>query len=345
MNRGPRLAALLIALAAGLAGAATAAASAPIQPPQPAHGPGGSDYPHAGVRVHHGGTGADAFYVFEPVRPRPARAPLAVITHGYYEYSGYASMEGLIDHTVRRGSVVIYPRWQTDVAAPCPGPYYIEPCIDSELAGIEGGLEYLRAKRSRVQPDLDRASYFGFSFGGIITANIANRWRELGIPKPRAIFLDDPHDGGLAGAGEPALDDSLAGIPSSAKLECHSGAGGVLALDGPDESCNSLFPLLGSIPQRNKDLVLTHSDPHGRPGLSSAHGVCAGGPNTPFGPPDAYDRNFCWKVWDGLRSCAYSGSDCDYALGDGRRHTSMGRWSDGVPITPLKVRNAAPIRP
>jgi hypothetical protein len=27
--------------------------------------------------------------------------------------------------------------------------------------------------------------------------------------QPRAIFLDDPHDGGFNGLDEPALDDSL----------------------------------------------------------------------------------------------------------------------------------------
>jgi hypothetical protein len=63
------------------------------------------------------------------------------------------------------------------------------------------------------------------------------------------------------------------------------------------------------------------------------------------GTADAYDWNFCWKVWDGLRSCAYRGTRCRYALGDTRRHRSNGRWSDGVPIAPLKIRDAAPIRP
>ena len=60
---------------------------------------------------------------------------------------------------------------------------------------------------------------------------------------------------------------------------------------------------------------------------------------------DAYDWNFCWKAWDGLRDCAYHGKNCRYALGNTRQHRSNGRWSDGVAITPLKIRDAAPIRP
>jgi hypothetical protein len=321
---------------------ASPASAAVTQPPQPKSGPGGSDYSHAGWRVSSGGTGADGWYVFEPVRPRPARAPLAIVMHGYYEFSGYDQMYEFIRHTVRKGSIVIYPRWQTAVAVPCPGPFDIEPCISSAVSGIRGALSYLRARPTHVQPRVAQTSYFGFSFGGIVTANLANRYGSLHLPKPRAIFLDDPHDGGLNGFDEPAVDDSLAGIPSTAKLECHSGADGVIS--GPNMangSCNAIFPKLARIPKQNKDLVLTHTDKHGQPELSSGHGVCAGRK----GSADAYDWNFCWKVWDALRSCAYHGTDCRYALGKSRKHRSNGSWSDGVPIAPLKIQDAAPLRP
>jgi hypothetical protein len=321
---------------------AAAAQAAIAQPPQPRSGPGGSDYAHDGVRVSSGGTGADAWYAFEPTQPRPARAPLAIMMHGYYEFAGYNQLYELIQHTVRRGSIVIYPRWQTDVAVPCPGPIDIEPCMSSAVNGINGALDYLHADRNRVQPQLGKAGYFGFSFGGIITANLANRWRSLDLPKPRAVFLDDPHDGGLVGFDEPALDDSMAGIPKSVKLECHSSADGVTSEPNKENSsCNALFPMLGRIPNRNKDLVMIRPDDHGEPPLTAPHGVCA----SPPGRADAYDWNFCWKVWDGLRDFAYYGIHRRYALGDTHRHRSNGKWSDGTPVKPLIVRNAAPIRP
>jgi len=331
--------ALLVAvLCLGLCSTASAAVT---QPRQQKSGPGGKAYAHRDWRVHKGGSGAEAFYVFEPARPRPKRAPLAVVMHGYFEYSGYAQMYELIRHTVRKGSVVIYPRWQTGDVEPCPGPFNVEPCVTSAVAGIRGGLKYLRGK-GRVKPRLARTSYFGFSFGGIITTNLANRHRALGLPRPRAIFLEDPHDGGLAGAGEPALDDSLAGIPADVRLQCHSSADGVTGEPGKEgSSCNAVFPKLGHIPAANKDLVLTRADAHGTPALTAEHGVCA----APKGEADAYDWGFCWKVWDALRACAYARKDCRYALGDTPQHRSNGRWSDGTPIAPLKIQDAAPIAP
>jgi len=327
-------------LAAGLG--VSQAAAAVTQPQQPEFGPGSSDYAHRDWRVSSGGSGVDAWHVFEPAGPRPRRAPVAIVMHGYYSFAGYANLYELIRHTVRKGNVVIYPRWQTGVATPCPGPFDIEPCLTSAVNGIRGALSYLRSKRSRVQPLRRQTSYFGFSFGGIITANLANRHRSLHLPRPRAIFLEDPHDGGQNGFGEPALDDSLAGIPSRVKLQCHSGADGIISeANQADSGCNAIFPKLGHIPARNKDLVLTHTDARGEPALSSDHGVCT----APQGKADAYDWNFCWKVWDALRSCAYAGRACRFALGDTLRHRFNGRWSDGVPITPLKIQDAGPIGP
>jgi hypothetical protein len=310
------------------------------QPAQPASGPGSSALTNRRWRVSSGGTGVDGWYVFEPIAPRPRSAPVAIVLHGYSEFAGFSTMYEFIRHTVRTGSVVVYPRWQTGIATPCAGPFDIEPCMRSAVNGIRGGLAFLRRDPHRVQPDVDHASYFGFSFGGIITANLANRYQRLHLPQPKAIFLDDPHDGGLNGVGEPALDDSMSGIPSTVRLECHVGAEGVIAED-PTGGCNALFPKLRHIPAANKAIVLTEPDGHGQPALSSKHGVC-----TAFRDlADAYDWNFCWKVWDALRTAAASGASPQAAIADTPHHRTNGTWSDGTRIAPLKVRHVAPIRP
>ena len=133
--------------------------------------------------MHAGGTGNDAWYVFEPVKPRPRTAPLAIVMHGYGEFAGYDQMYEFIRHTVRKGSVVIYPRWQTDIATPCPGPVRHRAVHDvrGERHPRRPGVPAREPKR-RVQPRPRRTSYFGFSFGGIITANLANRYRRCTCP-------------------------------------------------------------------------------------------------------------------------------------------------------------------
>lgn len=317
-------------------------AAAASQRPQARSGPGGSQAAFGGVRVTAGGSGSDAWYAFQPVNPTPASAPLVIIEHGYYEFSGYTTMSALIRHTVLKGNVVIYTRWQTGVATPCPGPFNIEPCITSSVNGIRGALAYLRASRHRVQPRLNETSYFGFSFGGIITADMTSRYKALGLPKPRAIWLEDPHDGGFTGFNEPAVDHSLAGIPPTVKFVCHAGASGIIAIAGfANASCNSVFPKLGQIPAQNKSLVLTSNDTHGSPPLLAIHGVCAGLASGVL--VDTYDWGFCWKDFDSLRACAYYGKDCVYALGDNAQHRYIGTWSDGVPVIGLKIQQTAPI--
>ena len=336
---------LSLAVALPAAQAATAQVFSPrtiVQPGPLEKGPGSLKYNHRGWRVSEGGEGADAWIAFEPVRPRPSRAPLAIITHGYGEFSGYDRLYELIHHTVRKGNVVIFPRWQIGDFDPCPGPFNIRACMDSAVRGIHGALAHLRESSNRVRPNTSRTSYYGYSFGGIITANIANQYRFYGLPRPQAIFLDDPHDGELAGLGEPALDDSLEGIPAGVRFECHSGAGGVIGVPRLVEgSCNAVFPKIAHIPNRNKALVMTRTDDWGSPALSSRHGVCASNPGT----ADAYDWRFCWRDWDALRSCAYRGRNCHLALGTGPRHRWLGRWSDGTPVARLIVRKSAPLTP
>ncbi len=315
-------------------------AQAVTPPVQPSFGPGGKDYPHAQVRISQGGSGYNAFHVFEPTMPQPSSAPLVIITHGYTDFSGYKMHADLIMHTVKKGHVVIYPRWQTALWAPCAGSYFSEKCMASATKGILDGIAYLQAHNARVQPELDKASYFGFSYGAIITANLTNRWASLKLPKPRVIFLDEPHDGGLQGPTEPALDKDLSGIPADVLIQCHVGEQGVISEKNKAmSSCNTVFPRLGHIPESNKNLVMLYTDNHGTPALSSGHGV------SDARVTNAHDFNFVWKTFDAMRSCALQGTDCAYGMGDTPEHRDNGRWSDGVAVKPLKVQSTSPIAP
>ena len=87
-------------------GGARACSRRPLRSPSrrsPSPGRAAATTRHDGWRVSAGGTGYDAWFVFEPVRPRPRTAPLAVVMHGYGEYAGYNQMYEFIRHTVRQG--------------------------------------------------------------------------------------------------------------------------------------------------------------------------------------------------------------------------------------------------
>ena len=312
----------------GVAGAAPR----PSQPPQPASGPGGSDYEFNGFTRRSGGAGSSA-YTVTPRSTTSMRAPVVVVTHGYFEYSGYRMHKHHIEHLVRQGSIVVYPRWQNSMVTPCFGPLHIEKCVSSALAGIRGGIAQTQRSEDPVSPDLNRVSYFGYSFGGILTTNLVNRWRAYRLPKPRAVFLDEPHDGGLRGNSDPGLDKSLSGIPANTLLVCHNGGQGVTSEKGKKRSsCNAIFPRLGHIPRQNRNITRSYPDDHGRPALTAEHVR----PSIE-GRPNAYDFFVVWRNFDALRDAALTGKHREIALGNTPEHRYTGRWSDGTPVHPLRV--------
>ena len=312
-------------------------------------GPGGSETIFGDVRITEGGSGNDAWYLAEPIDPRPKSAPLVVMMHGYFEFSGHTQLGAVLRHTAAEGNVVIYPRWQTGPADPCPGSFNLVPCEVAAANAIKGAVSYLQANpTTHVQPRLADTTYIAHSFGAVLAVNLANKHQRYDIPQPKALWLDEPDDSGLNGEAEGAFDDDLTGIPAATKLVCLAGADGStsptqhvnLVFGYASRACNVLFPKLGHIPDANKSLVMNYADNHGTPALTAPHGVCAGD----VGDADAYDSWMCWRSMDALRACALYNVDCEYALGDTPQNRYNGSWSDGTPVIGLKVQNQAPIR-
>ena len=199
--------------------------------------------------------------------------------------------------------------------------------MTSAVNGIRGALAHLEASPTGSSRELERASYFGFSFGGIITANLANRTASA-LRGRRAIFLDDPHDGGFDGLGRARAGRLARRYPVDGEAAVsHGRRGRDLAPDRRTvATCNAVFPRLGHIPKKNKDLVLTYDDAHGDR-RSSSSTACA---RRTRARPTPTTGSSAGRSWDALRSCAYARRDCRFALGTRRKHRSMGKWSDGV---------------
>ena len=265
--------------------------------------------------------------------------------HGYGEYSGYDQMYEFIRHTVRKGSVVDLSALADRHRDSVPGPVR-HRAVHEVLAARASAAPWPICGRGRSdgcsRTSGGRATSASRS-AAIITANLANRYRTLHLPKPRAIWLEDPHDGGLVGFDEPAVDDSLRGIPSTVKLQCHSSAEGVIS--EPNKADGEL--------QRDLPEARAHPEAQQGPGAHPArrarHPGAARAARRVRGParagPTPTTGTSAGRAGTPCAAAPTRGSDCRYALGNTRQHRSNGRWSDGVPISPLKIQDAAPIRP
>jgi hypothetical protein len=292
---------------------ASSAARTATPPTQPAHGPGGRQRRHAGVRTSQVGGSPGSVTIFEPAKPSPPGAPVVVFTQGV----GPGDYQGWIDHLVGRGSIVVFqdqPFEGLDVSERRRGP----------VAGLRAAMRVL-ARPGHVTPRRDQLVLVGHSVGGNMAAQLAADTGPAHLPRPRALFVLQPR------LEDQASLHVLAGIPSATLVV-------VLAADRDDrvgqQGPKALWAALGHLPAANKDYVLVRSDTHGTPALIADHFLSLSGSGN---PPDTLDFYGPWKLLDALQACATRRQDCQVALGGTTQQRFMGRWSDGVPVAPLQV--------
>lgn len=298
-------------------------AIAQTPPAQPSSGPGGSSYPHASYTVTDNGTGRLEYWVYQPASPKPASAPLVILNHGAnaLDPSGYIRW---IEHLVRRGNVVVYPRYQATVLTP-PSTY-----TDNAVTAVKNAISWLQANATRVQPQLNRFALAGHSYGGVVAVNMAHRWQSDGLPQPRAVLAVEPWYQQI---------DALTGIPAATLMSCVVGDDDDFA--GRD-GCDLVWDRTGQIPLANRDYVWMYSDDYGTPDLVANHFAPAAPASGSSAVTDALDWYGLWKTFDGLTGCAFFGTDCAYGLGATAQHANMGLWSDGEPVMPLGITDAKP---
>jgi hypothetical protein len=295
-------------------GSAMPSVTRAITPPaQPTRGPGGSQRRHAGVRTTQVGGSPGSVTIFEPAKPTPTSAPVVGFTQGV----GPEEYQGWIDHLVGRGSIVVFqnqPFDTVDLTERRKGP----------VSGLRAAVRAL-ARPGHVRPRWDQLVLVGHSVGGNMAAQLAADTGKQRLPRPKAVF-----------AVQPRLEDQaslrvLRGIPRFSLAL-------VLAGDRDDrvgqEGPKALWAALGQLPAARKDYVLVRSDEHGTPVLVADHFLPLSGSGY---PADALDFYGPWKLLDALQACAIARQDCRAALGGTAQQRFMGRWSDGVSVTPLQV--------
>jgi acetyl esterase/lipase len=317
-------------LAVLLGAAAAAGADAPKAPEQPPTGPGGADGSHEGVVRNVYGTGVEQYWLFEPAEPTPQAAPVVVFLHGWMGMQPTFYL-GWIHHLVRRGRIVVYPRYQ-ESATTRPWTF-----AANAMGAVRSALERLR-EPGHVAPEPEKFALVGHSAGGAIAADMAALAAEAGLPKPRAVMVVHPGRGMRRARTPffPAAD--FAKIPADALLLVVVGADDRIV---GDEAAKAIFRGARQIPADRKDYIVVQTDRHGDPPLVADHPA----PSCPLRPApvftsrriNALDYYAYWKLFDALLDCAFEGKNREYCLGDTPQQRHMGRWSDGTPVKELIV--------
>ena len=321
---------------------------APVPPTQPAAGPGGSDYPFADISMHRYGEADGQYWIFEPASPTPKSCALIIFNHGWSAMS--PNIYGAwIKHLVRRGNIVIYPRYQAALLTPMIN------FTPNAVAAVKAALVELQGN-NHVKPELDRVAIVGHSMGGAITANLAALALAQGLPVPKAICCVEPgnHARGILLIHMPMAD--LGKISPDTLVQVIVGEDDRLA---GDDTAKMIFAHINQVPDQKKDYVILMSDDHGSPAIVANH----------FAPvaletvdPDPGSADFLapfdqrrrekldqsnkenplhyygiWKLFDGLTDAAFFGKNINYALGNTPEQRYMGKWSDGTPVKELKI--------
>jgi predicted esterase len=308
----------------------------PAPPDQPAAGPGGRNYVHAEVKFSDHARRPDGFWLFEPASPVPENAPVVVFHHGYGAINPMI-YGAWIRHIVRQGNIVIYPRYQKNLFFPSSKHF-----VPNAAKGIQSALKLLSEEAGRVRPDTNAFFMAGHSYGGAITAHIAARYQELGLPQPKGVLLCAPGTGPLNGG----LLESYEGISPQTRL------GIIVSVNDyvvGEELGRTVYQTATQTPCRF--LMRQFPDNHGTPELTAGHNECyAIDPDFDGGvenlslkrarrvaQENAADYYAYWKMLDAMMACELRGEHCELAKGCGPEAAFMGQWSDGYPVQPLEV--------
>jgi predicted esterase len=297
-------------------------------PAQPSSGPGGASYCHNSVSERSYGEGDLQYWLLEPADPKPESAPVVIFSHGWgaMDTNSYSAW---LRHIVRRGNIVIYPRYQASLRTPPAN------MSSNAIAATATALKQLQTEEGHVRPQQDKVCAVGHSAGGNISAGIAARAAANGLPPIKAVMCVEP---GKSWGPKPIPLDNVNSIPASTLLLTVAGDQDNIV---KDIDAKRVIKESVLVPAKNKNFVRMISDDHGEPPLRATHfcpvGISANR-NANDKWVDALDYFGTWKLFDALEDAAINGKNRDYALGGGPHQTYMGKWSDGVPVKELEVQ-------
>jgi dienelactone hydrolase len=289
--------------------------------------------PHGRVARYEIGSGPRSYLLFEPDDPKPESAPVVVFLHGWFSVNP-AIYGAWIDHLVRDGKTVIFPRYQNDVGT-LPKDF-----LPNALHAVRDALDVLHAGRGHVRPESGKFALIGHSAGGNLAAQLAALSADpaTGLPEVKAAMAFFP--GEVFPTREPSFDR----IPEHTLLLVAVGEEDVLV---GDQRGRQIFAQATSVPRSRKRYILYRSDRRGNPPLVAEHTAPSGANpkldtgegilrnlQLGMGSVNALDRAGFWRAADATLDAAFAGRTLDEAAADPEVFTHLGYWSDGRRVNP-----------
>jgi len=304
-------------------------------PLQPEAGPGGTHYIHDSIQITQVAHRDTGYWLFEPGHPTPDSAHIVVFLHGYGAINPMI-YGGWIQHLVRKGNIVIYPRYQRKIFPPRTKRF-----APNAVKGIKAALYHLDTTDHLVALT-ENMSLVGHSYGGALVGNLAARYQEYGLPKPTAALLCSPGSGPFRGG----ILKSYENIPVDMKLL-------VMVSERDKTVGDKLGKRIFNTATQTTDrhLIVQRQDQREGHGTRAGHNESYSlDPSLDCGLHnitsrraakvsriDAVDFYAYWKLLDALHDCTRLNQNCEYAIGNTVQQQSMGTWSDGQEVLKLKV--------
>lgn len=251
-----------------------------------------------------------------------ASAPVVVLLHGKF-FVDPAMYNGLIAHLTRQGYIVIFPQYEKETVGGVVAASHID-MMNKAITATRQTLDKLGS-----QADRNNLYVFGHSLGGLLAAC----WTGSDGPAPKGIML-----------AMPFIRDSTGQVPVQptplpyASLIPKTTAP-VLLVSGTSDKLTGTAQAREIYSLMSANSVAFHeaqSDAHGQPALEAIH-------MTPTQSSGALPALFWKTAADGAPTLdtldyrvIFAGID---AVLGGQISTpfDMGQWSDGQPVSPVKL--------
>lgn len=302
-------------------------------PTQPEQGPGGKSYAFESVIMEDLADSPDGYWLFRPEGFSGPTDRLIVFMHGYGAYNPMI-YGGWIEHLVKKGNLVVFPRYQKNLTAPGPKKF-----TGLAATAIRQSIKDLQ-KKKLLNSDSFKWHVAGHSYGGVIAGGIAHDPEKYGLQKPESIFMCSPGTGPFKGG---ILEDYKGIDPETEMVIMVSENDRVVG----DKFGKKVFETATQVKRIN--FLEQSPDSFGEARLTAHHDECyalnpafdSGVKNFTFkralriGTTDALDYYGYWKIFDAMISCSEEDKNCHFAFGGTAEQLSLGNWNEENPVTPL----------